>query len=816
MPAPRSRRLRFAAGLAGVLAIGLAAGYALLDRGGPAPHEGGASPVPAHQVEDAPPIAVVAPSPGAAPEPGSPATEKTPLPAFVGAGACTGCHEQEHRAWLGSHHQLAMQPATGATVLGDFNGARYTYYGTTSTFFRRDGKLFVRTDGLDGMLADFEVKYTFGVYPLQQYLVEFPDGRIQPLALAWDTRGAEPGGQRWFHLYPEEPVRAGDALHWTGVNQNWQFMCAECHSTDVHKGYDEKANRFATTWSQINVACEACHGPGSNHVAWAQGRPEGSGGAAADNGLVVHFTDRVGVKWTIDPASGNAVRNAPRATSAEIETCAVCHARRAQIAEGHVPGAPLTDTHIPALLGEGLYHADGQMQDEVYNYGSFLQSRMAAKGVTCGDCHEPHSLKLRSSGDAICFTCHAPERYAAESHHRHPLTSEGARCVACHMPVRTYMVVDPRHDHSFRVPRPDLSLVLGTPNACTDCHQDRAPDWAASAIETWHGPVRKGFQTFGPALDAARRGLPEARGLLLGVGKEMTQPGIARATAYAELAPYLTAGDVTEVAGALRDPDPLVRHGALQALSGVDPASRWPLAGHLLDDPVRTVRLEAVSFLAAVPPRQLTVEQKAALDRGVGEYEAAQRFNADRPEAHLNLGTLYAQRGDAARAEAEYRTAIELDPRFVQASVNLADLYRGQGRDADGERVLREAVARLPEDGSVRHALGLLLVREKRLDEAVGELRQAADLDPSHPRFAYVYAIALDGSGRREEALRVLAGNHARHPADRETLTALVSLNLEIGARDEALKYAQRLATLDPADTGVARLVSQLGEGRAP
>jgi Flp pilus assembly protein TadD len=706
-----------------------------------------------------------------------------------------------------------MQPATGATVLGDFNGAHYTYYGTDSTFFRRGGKFFVSTDGADGKLAEFEVKYTFGVEPLQQYLVELPDGRIQPLALAWDTRPAEQGGQRWFHLYPEEAVRAGDPLHWTGASQNWQFMCAECHSTDVRKNYDEKANRFATSWSEINVACEACHGPGSRHVAWAGQAAEGAS-RAMDNGLIVHHRDRAGAKWTLDPASGSAVRSTPRTSSTELETCAVCHARRAQIAEGYVPGAPLADTHIPALLTEGLYHADGQMQDEVYNYGSFLQSRMAAKGVTCGDCHEPHSLKLRASGDAMCLTCHAAEKYGAESHHRHPLTSEGARCAACHMPVRAYMVVDRRHDHSLRVPRPDLSIALGTPNACNDCHQDQPPEWAAAAIETWHGPTRKGFQTFGPALDAARRGLPQARELLLAIAREKTQPGIVRATAYAELSPYLIAADVAPVAAALRDPDALVRHGALQALSGVEPARRWALAGHLLEDPVRTVRVEAVFFLAAVPARQLTVEQQAALERGIAEYEAVQRFGADRPEAHLNLGSLYAQRGAPARAEAEYRTALDLDRSFIRASVNLADLYRDQGRDADGERLLRDALARVPEDASVRHALGLLLVREKRLDEAVIELGKAADFDPSRPRFAYVYGVALDSTGRRAQAIRVLADNHERHPADRETLTALVSFNLETGARGEALKYARRLASLDPTDAGVARLVSELGRSR--
>ena len=318
------------------------------------------------------------------------------------------------------------------------------------------------------------IKYTFGVSPLQQYLVEFPDGRLQALPIAWDTRPMEQGGQRWFHLYPEEQITHDDELHWTRAAQNWNFMCADCHSTGVRKNYDPVADRFETQWAEIDVACEACHGPASRHLAWAEAKEAGKPWDEDENkGLTVRLDERRDITWTVDPATGNAVRSKPRTSERELEVCAQCHARRGQIAEDYVPGKPFLDDYRPALLEPPLYYADGQQRGEVYKWGSFLQSKMYAKGVTCSDCHEPHSGKLRASGNAVCTGCHLQGKYDTAEHHHHPPGSAGAACAACHMPTTTYMVIDPRHDHSLRVPRPDLSVEFGTPNPCTGCHTDR-------------------------------------------------------------------------------------------------------------------------------------------------------------------------------------------------------------------------------------------------------------------------------------------------------------------------------------------------------
>jgi tetratricopeptide (TPR) repeat protein len=705
-----------------------------------------------------------------------------------------------------------MQEANAHTVLGDFHDAQFTAAGITSTFFTRDGKFYVNTDGPDGALHDYEIRYTFGVTPLQQYLIEFPDGRLQALSIAWDTRPQEAGGQRWFHLYPDETLRAPDPLHWTGREQTWNYQCAECHSTDLRKHYDARQNRYATTWAEIMVACEACHGPGAAHVAWAQARPPDAPHAQTDTtGLTVRLGRGTG-NWVMqDTQRGIATWNGPPRSTTEVEVCARCHARRRPIVDPYPSGRPFLDTHMPALLDAALYYADGQILGEVYEYGSFVQSRMFHAGVTCADCHEPHSLGLRASGNAVCAQCHLPARFDTPEHHHHRADSDAARCVACHMPTRTYMIVDPRRDHSFRVPRPDLSVTLGTPNACTGCHQDRPPVWAANQIVQWYGPTSPARRPhFASALDAGRRGLLTAEKALSTLATEQSQPGIARATALALLPEYLSPASLPAVEVALGDADPLVRATALATLEALPPAARARLATPRLRDAVRVVRLAAAHALAGTPQQAWSTEQQADFDRALSELMASEAVNADRPETHLNLANLYARLGRTADAEAALRTAIALDPHFVPAWVNLADLYRAQGREADAERALGQALQVAPDSAEALHALGLLRVRQGRHNEAVGLLQRAVQGRPESTRFGYVYAVALHSLGNASQAITVLEDAQRQRPADRDVLNALVAYFREDGDSKAALRYAEQLLTLTPGDSDVQRLVEGL------
>lgn len=744
----------------------------------------------------------------------SPVTFSGSVPAYVGSETCAACHMPQAELWRASQHKHAMAHATEQSVLGNFDDARFEYFGSISRFFRQDGKFMVETDGPDGVSTVFEIKYTFGLDPLQQYLIEFPDGRVQALSIAWDSRPKEKGGQRWFHLYPNERIAHNDPLHWTKRNQNWNFMCAECHSTGVRRNYNANSDTFKTTFAEISVGCETCHGQGSRHVTWAKDKNSWWPTGQKDDpalGLLVRFAERLTVSWPIDPNTGSAKRSAPPASlRKEVETCGLCHARRGQFSEEWKPGRWLSDTHNVSPLARGLYHADGQMLDEVFNYGSFKQSKMFAAGVTCSDCHDPHSGKLRAAGDNVCLQCHMSDKFAAPTHHRHAEVKPALTCASCHMPVRNYMIVDSRHDHSFRVPRPDLSTDTGTPNACNDCHKDKTAQWAATTIEGWHGALRKGFQTYAPAFHAAWADKSDATKLLAAIAGNASVPGIARATAFNELATRMSPDLIALARRGLSNADPMVKIGAIDMLEHVPVAQIWAMVSPLLTDPVQGVRIRAAQLLAGIPAGQLPAADRIRFQDAAAEFVAAQRLNADRPEARSLLGTFYARRGLLPDAESEFKAALKLDPQFAPGAVNLADLYRQMGRDADGEHILRQALSASTRNAALTHALGLALARLKRIDEAISALREAAEIEPGEARYGYVYAVALNSAGRTGEAVLTLRQNVARHPRDRTTLMALISLSQKTGDIPSALKYAEQMSRVFPGDTELAAWIRKI------
>lgn len=770
--------LRSRAGLLGVLAASLSLVGLLLW----------------HQHEDPPAAAAAAAAP-----------ETQAAAVHVGSAACAPCHAVQTKAWQGSQHQLAMQPAMAGAVLAPFKGEHVRFGAVEATFSQRAGRYFVRTTGADGKVGDFEVTQVIGIQPLQQFLIAMGDGRLQALDIAWDSRSREQGGQGWFHLQGPHPPKPGDELHWTGRQLNANFMCAECHTTRFRKNFDPETRRYASTWSEMNVACEACHGPGSRHVAWAREAAQRSGAPDSTKGLLQRFDDRRNVDWAIDGATGNAVRSrAPEAVASEVNLCARCHSHRSQIAEADPQGQPLLDTHVPSLLEEPLFWRDGQMRAEVYNHASFTQSRMHGKGVTCSDCHEPHSMALRASGDALCLRCHADDKYATLQHHFHAAGSTGARCVACHMPTTMYMVIDPRHDHSLHVPRPDLTPDLGSPNACNRCHTDKPWSWAAGWAQRWYPHLHERRQPWAEALQASMKGDPSALSQLLALAADPLQPAIVRASALQRLPPALGSAAQQRVAAALSEADPLLRLAAVQALSSVPPPLQARVLAPLLDDPVKAVRIAAARQLARFPVGALRADLQARLSTVLDEYVAVQRFNADRPEAYNNLGTLHADKGDWVQAEQALKKAIEIEPTLSVSSLNLADLYRAMGREGEAQLLIRAVLKREPGHVMAHHALGLSLLRLHRLDEALPSLRQAAHLAPDNPRLAYAYALALDALGQRRSAIALLEASAAKRPDDRDTLQALVawcraSADLACTARHRKL-----LDQLDSAGSGVA------------
>ena len=613
----------------------------------------------------------------------SPGLQVSNPPEFVGSDACADCHAAEHADWLGSHHELAMQPANERTVLGDFDNADVKYFGAASRMYRDGDRFIMQTANSSGDLEDFEVTYAFGVEPLQQYLADFPDGRKQVLPFTWDSRPASDGGQRWYHLYPDEEIRSDDPLHWTGRYFNWNYMCAECHSTNLQVGYERASNTFNTTWSEVSVGCEACHGPGSNHVDQA--------GAEFDAtlGLLVDLDDRGGAAWVMNSETGIAQRSEPAAIQQQPESCGRCHSRRGVITEPYEYGKPLLDTHRLSLLDQGLYHADGRILEEVYVYGSFVQSKMYRAGVTCSDCHNPHSGELHTGPEpnAVCAQCHLPTKFATVDH------APNDDCVSCHMQDKVYMGVDPRRDHSFRLP-------------------DTASD----------------PNHYGAAMVAAREGMADPA-----AAQNTEFPGIARATLLSLLEAPFDDDSIASLENAVKDPDPLLRIAALQAIYAAPPEQRPLIASSLLADPVRAVRVQAA--VTYVELRDLLpLQGSRAYAPAAEEYRQSLLATASMPESLTVLSEFEFRMGDNNLAIDYLQQSIRLDPALAVT----------------------------------RHSYALALIRERRYEEALPELERAYNLDPGNARYAYVYAVALNSRGSVAEALTVLEAARLRFPEDAE------------------------------------------------
>ena len=627
-------------------------------------------------------------------------------PGYIADHECAACHPRQAAAFEGSKHRHAMAPASPASVRADFADTRFDGPRQATRFTRQLARFMVRTEGADGRPADFEVSHTFGIHPLQQYLIPQPGGRLQALGVAWDTTR-----QRWFSLLADDPPPPGSPLHWTGRYQNWNLMCGECHTTAFRKGYDDTRDAYRTRWATDHVGCQACHGPGEAHAASATrgtGQPE--------------------------PTPNRRLGTAHE----QVDQCASCHARRTRLVEDAAPGAPLLDNYLPDTLRAELYFADGQQKDEVFEYGSYRQSRMYQAGVACSDCHEPHGGKLRASGNALCTQCHnastntrfkglQAKDYDSPAHHFHSPGQAGSQCVDCHMPSTNYMVVHGRRDHAIRIPQPALSARLGSPDACRGCHTERSAEWATAAIEKHHGP-RPPTGHYGDVLTAARQGQPGSARALAALIANPAQPAIVRASAIEALA----ALGAPPPATALSDPDPVVRAAAAISLAARPAPERLAGLAPLLDDPLRAVRISAARGLADLPDDALPPGRQPLRRQGLADFIAAQQAMGDMPAAQVNLALLHADTGDLARAQTHFRRAVAQDPVSNAPRLALARFLVATRQPAEARQQLRDGLTASAQPGELHLALGLLAGELGQWDEALAELRRATELMPGN------------------------------------------------------------------------------------
>ena len=718
---------------------------------------------------------------------------------FVGSAVCGQCHSDQLQAWQGSHHDLALQQATASSVSGDFEDSEFQAHGVATRFSTRDGAYFVETEGPDGAYTEYQVAYAFGVEPLQQYVLDVGNGRLQALSVAWDTRPEGDGGQRWFHLYGEEPIPAGDPLHWTGPLQNWNSMCADCHSTGVVKGFDLETDSYATTFVEEDVGCEACHGPGSRHSDDPAAYP-----------LRLSATDR---QWLRAAGEAIASLDGPQRDAREPEVCAQCHSRRAQLQDAR-PLAEFLHGYRPEWLSRDLYYDDGQVRDEVYVYGSFLQSRMHAAGVTCSDCHDAHSLAVKVDGDGLCAQCHSAAEFGVESHHRHESVDPGAGrpgCRDCHMREEVFMQIDARRDHSFRVPRPDLSVDRETPNACNDCHAAEGPAWAATQIDTWF-PGGRATAAHPGATFAEVRDWQIDRGIaLVDLINDSDRSGILRATALSELGPSIESLDGVTLDQLAADSSPLVQLALIDSARELSPARRVDVLQHFLTDSRLVFRAAAAEALQGARS-ELGAGRRDDLDAALAEAIAARAFGSDRPEGLVGSATIRMIEGRNVEARNLLRLATERFPWFGPAYVNLADIERAAGRDEAALEVAESGLRQLPQDDSLHVAYALALVRLGRLEEAVVAFAEAVDIAPDTPYNAYLYAVALDSAGSVDLAVEVLQAAADRFPAYADLWFALATMARDRGDLDAASRYATEGRSNVPTDSRFLQLLEAFGE----
>lgn len=724
---------------------------------------------------------------------------------LVNEQQCQACHADQFKDWQRSHHQQAMKPASDGNVLGDFENITFKGNPETTRFFRKDGQYWVNTPGADGKPADFKVAYTIGFEPLQQYLLAYPDetggpgGRLQALGVAWDSRK-----HQWFQLMPGQRIDFKDELHWTRPAQNANLMCVECHTTGFKRNYDAKTDTFASHWNSLGVGCQACHGPASKHLAWAQ-KPDRNAGKGFDVPL----------------------RNASQTTL--IETCARCHARRTPLGDGYQNQHRFMDDYLPSTLTRELYEIDGKIKGEVYEWGSFTQSRMFAKGVQCTDCHNPHSGEPKAPGNGVCLQCHntagKPLRpqidgkgllakdYDSPEHHHHQPGSAGAQCTSCHMPGRYYQVNDYRHDHGFGLPDPVHARRIGAPDACQACHRDmpakelgtRFRQWFTSELPTRPNASSNPPPRYDDTLWKARNGMPGASRALHLLLATTDLPAIRRATLMAELPGYPSPRSLELVAQGLKDADPLVRHAAVEALAPLaDTTQQSILLAPLLEDPIRAVRIAAAWQLAQLPTA-LSAGIANELRQGLEEYEQVQHDLAESAEANLKLAMLYQQTGRNDRVESVLRDAIQRNPGFLPARITLVEWLGANGREPEARQLLDESLRLHPGSGLLHHLGGLVLLRQGQHTQALKELREAVRLTPDDDRLRYALAIVLHDSGDTDGACHELEALLQKHPANRAARLVLIDYLRESGQFQKVQQFTVELEQQNPDDPSLKR-----------
>lgn len=633
--------------------------------------------------------------------------------AYVGSQKCNECHENQFNDWKKSDHFYSMQKATAEFVKADFESV-YAADGIDYVFSKTDSSYHVKITEA-GISNTYLVAYTFGWHPLQQYLLETENGKFQTLRASWDTEK-----NIWFHQNAGTIVEPHDWLSWSQGGQNWNTMCSSCHSTHVQKNYDAQKDSFSTTYKEINVACESCHGSGRGHL------------LAQESGSKDPYSQLISASH-----------------KEKTDNCATCHARRTMLEDSGDPEKDFLNRYFPQTLNNAFYEQDGQIKEEDFVYGSFLSSKMHRNHVTCTNCHNPHSNELKAQGNDLCLQCH-DNTYTTNQHTHHPENSAGAQCINCHMDGKMYMGNDYRRDHSFRIPRPDQSVKYGTSNACNSCHADKDAQWASKNVVKWFGSKRAYHfsDDLIPGSLAEEKSMYHLNNLL----RNDSVPEIIRATALDYVQQNGSPEATNILLEALNDKSAIVRQKAYSGLIFFPREYKEQYGMIGLKDPVKSVRVMAFRSVVGVNPNSLDAQSANVWNKVHSEYLTYLKANADFPTGQIMFGEYYQTIGQTNQAVEAYQQALRMDSLLQDAYTNLAIIYSGKNNLTAVDKILSQGLNQFPESPDLLYFMGLNKGAMGNTIQQLEYLGWAFSLQPENVKYAYNYILTLYQSGDKSLA----------------------------------------------------------------
>jgi len=698
---------------------------------------------------------------------------------WVDEQQCGTCHQEQNQQWKKSHHAMAMAKPSAESVRAQFDSRSFG----SKQFYQKNQRYWLTAATANGEEKHYPVAYTFGWQPLQQYLVETERGRLQAFSLAWDTEK-----EQWFSLYPDQASEPGHPLHWQQPPHTANSQCISCHVSNYQANYDLPSDSFNSQWQALGVGCQSCHGPASAHLRWAQ---------APSNLALKGFNISL------------------REAEPQLNSCAQCHSRRIELTD-FTAEADVHDQFLVSPLSADLYEVDGKIQDEVFEYGSFVQSRMYQAGVTCSDCHNGHSGELRAEGNAVCSQCHNPQgqparvglpveelrtqrlqgkNYNSAEHHFHASDSVGAQCTSCHMPSRTYMGNDDRHDHSFSSPNPAQAIALDHSDACLGCHQEQTAQATLAQFKQWYPNAKARDEGYATTLFMARNGLEGAAQALLAQLQEEKQPPIRLAVLLTELVNYPSDAAQQLVVRYSEHANALLRRAAIETASVLMPVvwlqgqfPRW------LEDKTTAVRVVAAEQLMGL--------QQPLAPRLLAEYEQLQQRHLATAEAHFNLASVYQLTGREERAAEALQQALERNIDYLPAVIAWSQWLETNSPGAATQflqaQLQRQQLQGQAGTATLHYALALSQIRQGFMPAGMKHLQQAYEQDPLNSQYAYVLAVAYYDSGAQQKALQILRTALANNPNQRHLRFVLLQYSRNSEEREKLLKDLQLINPFDP------------------